>query len=135
MRAEDFALITWFTTAYADSLLVVRPARRYKSGTWFWNYPAGAETGSHDPYNYDLIRIPPGTAHRGKLVIKAKWFMSNEKYDFTVAGIRVGFSYLFDISNLKGCKQEKYPLPCLRTLFDRSNALTIGNLVVNTKRK
>ena len=89
----------------------------------------------HDPYDYDLIKILPGETFSGKLPIKAEQILANGKYNFEVAGIRAGFSYLFDISNLKGCKEAEYRLPCLKELYDKSKSLTIGTLVIDIKQK
>ena len=89
----------------------------------------------HAPFDYDLIKILAGKSYRGKLLIRAKEIIANGKYDFEIAPIRAGFSYLFDISKLSGCKTAKYIRPCLTELYDKSKSLTIGNLVVERKLK
>lgn len=88
---------------------------------------------AHERYDYDLVEILPGKSYKGKLLIKAKELAANPKYDFGVVAIQAGFSYLFDISNLKGCKEAEYSLPCLSEVYKRSKTLTIGNLVVKRK--
>lgn len=88
----------------------------------------------HMPYDYDLVKIPPQKTYKGNLSIDAKSYLSNKKYDFEIAKIRVGFSYLFDKSNLEGCKKVTFVRPCLKALYDKSKSLTIGNLIVEIKK-
>lgn len=85
---------------------------------------------AHDPFNYDLIKIAPGKSYQGKFVIKAEKMLNDANYNFESAAIQVGFSYLFDVSNLKNCKQAEYTLPCLSELYNKSKPLTVGNLVI-----
>lgn len=88
----------------------------------------------HVIYDYDLIKILPQKTHKGKLIIKAKYYLENKDYDFSVAEIQAGFSYLFDKTNLEGCKQATYVRPCFFELYNKSKSLTLGNLVIEIKR-
>jgi hypothetical protein len=85
----------------------------------------------HDRFLHKFVRIAPGKSYRGKRTITAKQLNDHPKYGFDVVEIRAKFSYLFDISDLEGC--EQYGLPCLREVYDRSKAVTIGHLVVERK--
>jgi hypothetical protein len=87
----------------------------------------------HLPYNYDLIKIQPNRSYKGQLLIKASVYLENKKYDFSITEIQVGFSYLFDKSNLDGCKQATWTRPCLYELYKKSKSLTIGNLLIEIK--
>jgi len=84
----------------------------------------------HLPYNYDLIKIPPKKSYKGNLLIKADVYLENKKYDFSITEIQVGFSYLFDKTNLEDCKQATWTRPCLYDLYKKSKSLTIGNLLI-----
>jgi hypothetical protein len=88
----------------------------------------------HLPYNYDLIKLPPKKNYKGSLLIKASVYLENKKYDFSITEIQVGFSYLFDKSNLDGCKQATWTRPCLYELYKKSKSLTLGNLLVEIKK-
>ncbi len=66
----------------------------------------------HVVYDYDFIKILSEKTYKGKLIIKAKYYLENKDYNFSVAEIQVGFSYLFDMTNLKDCKQATYVRPC-----------------------
>ena len=88
----------------------------------------------HRVYDYDLIKISPQKAYNGKLMIKSKYYLENKAYDFSVAEIQVGFSYLFDNTNLKDCKQATWTRPCLYELYERSKSLTLGNFVIEIKK-
>lgn len=87
----------------------------------------------HEKFNYDFIKVRPRETSRGRLLIPAKVILSNKKYAFETAGIRVGFAYLFDISRLAGCKQATDTLPCLTEVSDRAKTLEIGTLMVEIK--
>jgi len=88
----------------------------------------------HLPYNYDLIKIPPKKNFKGNLLIKANVYLENKKYDFSITEIQVGFSYLFDKTNLEDCKQATWTRPCLYELYKKSKSLTIGNLLIEIKK-
>jgi hypothetical protein len=79
------------------------------------------------------MQIGPGKTYKGKLLIKAKELAANLKYNFEIVAIQASFSYLFNTSELKGCKEAHYTLPCLSEVYNRSKTLTIGNLVVGRK--
>ncbi len=66
----------------------------------------------HVVYDYDFIKILAEKTYKGKLIIKAKYYLENKDYGFAAAEIQVGFSYLFDMTNLKDCKQATYVRPC-----------------------
>ena len=89
----------------------------------------------HEAYDYDLIRILPKKSYKGKLLIKAKYYLEDKNYDFSITRIQVGFSYLFNKSNLNGCKQVTYVLPCFYELYTKSKSLTIGDLVIEMKKQ
>lgn len=89
----------------------------------------------HHPFNYQFIKIRPQEKYNGKIVLPEKVISSSGLQNLSSATIRVGFSYLFDISNLIDCKNSTYRLPCLNELYDKSKSLTIGNLVVEIKNK
>lgn len=88
----------------------------------------------HLPYNYDLIKIPPKKSYKGNLLIKANIYLENKNYDFSITEIQVGFSYLFDKTNLEDCKQATWTRPCLYELYKKSKSLTLGNLVIEIKK-
>ncbi len=88
----------------------------------------------HVDYDYDLIKISPKKVYKGKLIIKSKYYLENKAYDFSVAKIQLGFSYLFDKSNLDGCKQVTYVRPCFFELYNKSKSLTLGNFVIEIKK-
>jgi hypothetical protein len=88
----------------------------------------------HRVYDYDLIKISPKKVYKGKLLIKSKYYLENKAYDFSVAKIQIGFSYLFDKSNLDGCKQATYVRPCFFELYNKSKSLTLGNFVIEIKK-
>jgi hypothetical protein len=89
----------------------------------------------HIPYNYDLITIKPQKTFSGQLLISAKYYIQNKNYNFGIAEIQVGFSYLFDKQNLDGCKEVTFVRPCLKELNDKSKSLTVGNLVIEIKKQ
>ena len=88
----------------------------------------------HEAFKYDLIKILPRKSYRGKLLIKAKHYLEDKNYDFSLARIQVGFSYLFDKSKLDGCTQATFVRPCFYELYVKSKSLTLGNLVVRIKK-
>ena len=88
---------------------------------------------SHEAYDYELIKILPGRSYNGKLYVRAKTLIENKEYDFGVVNIQTGFAYLFDISNLGGCKENPHTLPCLSEIYNKSKPLTVGNLVVTRR--
>lgn len=89
----------------------------------------------HVRFDYDLIKILPQKIYKGNLLFSAQSYLSNKKYDFEVAEIQVGFSYLFDKSNLEDCKEVTFVRPCLKELYDKSKSLTVGNLVFEIKKQ
>jgi len=89
---------------------------------------------AHFQYKYDLIKILPKKTYKKSLVIKAQTYLSDTKYGFEDAAIQAEFSYLFDISNLNGCKEAEYSLPCLNEVYKNSRNLTIGNLVIDIEK-
>ncbi|MBX3299988.1 MAG: hypothetical protein KF736_11060 [Acidobacteria bacterium] len=88
----------------------------------------------HRVYDYDLIKISPQKVYKGNLIIKAKYYLENKDYDFSIAKIQVGFSYLFDKTNLEDCKQATYVRPCFFELYKKSKSLTLGNFVIEIKK-
>lgn len=90
---------------------------------------------SHERYDYQLIKILPGKSYHGNLSIKAKQLIESDKYNFETVTIQTAFAYLFDTSNLAGCKEAQDPLPCLTQIYNRSKTLTVGQLVIIRKVK
>lgn len=87
----------------------------------------------HVDYNYDLIKVSPHKVYRGKLLISSQHYLENKKYDFSIARIQVGFSYIFDRSGLEGCERATYVRPCFSELYNKSRSLILGNFVVEIK--
>jgi hypothetical protein len=88
----------------------------------------------HQPFNYEFIKIRPQGEYRGKIVLSKDVISTSGLQNLSSATIRIGFSYLFDISNFGGCKQATYRLPCLSDLYEKSKSLTIGNLIVEIRK-
>jgi hypothetical protein len=88
----------------------------------------------HQPFNYEFIKIRPRAEYRGKIVLSRDVISTSGLQNLSTATIRIGFSYLFDISAFRGCKEVTYRLPCLSDLYQKSKSLTIGDLVVEIKK-
>lgn len=90
----------------------------------------------HDPYNYEFVKIAPTKTHKGNFLVKSEIYVTNKKFAFDVnIEIQVGFSYLFDISSQKGCKEKDYQYHCLYDLYNESKSLKMGNLVIDINDK
>jgi hypothetical protein len=89
---------------------------------------------AHFRFNYDLIKIRPKKTYKGKLLVEPEKFLSKSNYTFEKTAIQVGFSYLFDVSELNDCKKVDYSLPCLTEVYEKSKSLTIGNLLIEIKQ-
>lgn len=88
---------------------------------------------AHERYDYHFIEILPGRSYKGKLLIEIKKLAAGSKYNWELVTIQASFSYLLDVSGLKGCEDAEYTLPCLSQVDKESKTLTLGNLVVERK--
>lgn len=85
----------------------------------------------HQSFDYRFVRIPAKSEFKGKFSIAAKVYESNLAYEFEDAAIRVGFSYVLDVSPYKECEEPTLRLECLETLSETSYSLRVGYLVVD----
>ncbi len=109
------------------------PSVRKEKLVFKFSEPAiGAD--EHLPFDYEFVKIRPNKKYNGRLVLSKNVISSSGLQNLSNAEIQVGFSYLFDISNLERCKQTTYRLPCVTELYEKSKSLAIGNLIVEMKK-
>lgn len=106
-------------------LVVETPTLLQVKDTWFIETLEPVRFPNHLDSNYKFVRIDPKKTFNGKLTLDAKQFTPKPGKTFTGGFLRVGFSYIFDISSLLDCKDS---LKCQSELYKNAKSLTVGDL-------
>lgn len=88
-----------------------------------------------DEYNFKVVKILPKRDYQGRLELDGSKIQANKDYASESWQLQIGFSYLFDVSNLIGCGETDYHLPCLTELYNKSKSLSVGNIIITIKKR